>query len=94
MEKDQNYDALRRGYPVETKGRLIKYHYNRQKKILEVSWDGTDLLCYLPNKNVHVVLNDEMYYKIIKEFANASYVLIRAKEDGKHHICLSEHDGE
>jgi len=94
MEKDQNYDALRRGYPVETKGRLIKYHYNRQKKMLEVSWDGTDLLCYLPYKNVHVVLNDEMYYKITKEFANASYVLIRAKEDGKHHICLSEHDGE
>ena len=94
MEDDENYDALRRGYPAETTGKLIEYHYDRQRKIMEVSWEGTDILCYLPYKNVHTVSNDKMKLEVVKEFADASYVLIRVKEDGKHRICLSEHDSE
>ena len=94
MEKDENYDALRRGYPAETTGTLKEYHYDRQEKQLEVSFEGTDILCYLPFRNVQADLGDKMSLEVVKEFNDASYVLIKAEEKGIYDIRISEKDGE
>ena len=94
MEKDENYEALRRGYPVETTGTLKEYHYDRQKKQLEVSFEGTDTLCYLPFRNVQADLGDKLSLEVVKEFDDASYVFVKAEEKGIYNIRISEKDGE
>lgn len=94
MEKDENYDALRRGYPVETTGVLKEYHYDRQKKQLEVRFEGTDILCYLPFRNAQTDLRNKISMEVVKEFDDASYVFVKAEEKGTYDIRISEKDGE
>ncbi len=37
MEDDENYSSLCRAYPMETAGELCSYHYDEEKKILEMT---------------------------------------------------------
>lgn len=52
MEQDPHYNNLERGYPVETAGRLISYHYDYEKESLQVQWEGLPggkMTAYIPN---------------------------------------------
>lgn len=40
MEKDPNYDALERGYPVAVAGKLVSYHYDSDLGELTVEWEA------------------------------------------------------
>lgn len=42
MEEDENFTALCRAYPVETAGKLQAYHYDEQKKCLEMTFVAAD----------------------------------------------------
>lgn len=89
MENDSNYDALKRAYPVEIKGELKAYHYDRMRKELEVRWDGEEILCYVPflnpqaetgdpvKKEVEIRISDGCYVRLTAENAKERTVIIR-----------------
>lgn len=42
LEKDENYAALCRAYPVETSGTLLSYHYDEERKCLEMTFTAAE----------------------------------------------------
>lgn len=78
MEKDSNYDALRRAYPVQTEGELKAYHYDAAEKKLEVRWDGTEILCFVPYSNPYTVAEADVTAEVVKRMKQGVYVRLTA----------------
>lgn len=90
LEKDGNYSALKRAYPVEVAGQLKFYHYNREKKELEVKWEGSELICYLPFKDWKVESDSEVRSETIRELSASFYVRFWVDSIGERTIYIKE----
>lgn len=90
MEEDKNFDALRRAYPAETDGKLCSYHYDPQKKKLQVSWEGKECICYLPFQEYDIQTDGKIEAEVQKELDGAVYIRIRPKTRALQSVTIQE----
>ncbi|MDO5423730.1 MAG: cellulase family glycosylhydrolase [Eubacteriales bacterium] len=90
MEEDSNYDALKRAYPVETEGKLIAYHYDSGEKELEVTWTGTQVLCFVPFEKPQAVGGNGIEAEIVREVENGVYVKLTAGDAKERTVRVKE----
>ncbi len=88
MEKDDHYTALKRAYPVETEGNLCSYHYNREKKELEVVWEGTELFCFVPFPDLEIKAESEVKSAVESVRKDSCYVRLSADSVKKRTVCI------
>ncbi len=89
METDENYSALKRAYPAVTEGELRRYHYDRQKEVFEVSWEGKEVLCFLPFEEYEMSANAGTEVQTVKSMDGAVYVRITAAGDREVSAVIS-----
>lgn len=88
MERDENFAALKRGYPVETAGELISYHYDSAAKRLDVAWTGTEVLCFVPFAEPAVT--GEATSEVVKRLPGGAYVKLTASGEGERQVSIEE----
>lgn len=96
MEEDGNYAALKRAYPAETAGELKSYHYDGAKKELEVTWEGTMTLCFVPFSSPQIKdaqgMEKEMEIKmeITKRTKTGAYVRLSAADVQEKTVLVTD----
>lgn len=88
MEEDENYFALKRAYPAETDGVLKSYHYDRQKKQIQVSWTGKEVICYLPFVDYQFIGNGVLKTETVKKQQDSAYVRITCEQAGEMSVVI------
>ena len=76
MEKDSNYDALKRAYPARIDGELRSYHYDRSKQEFSVTWKGKELLCYVPFTEFTVSERRGIHFRVIQKMKTGSWLVM------------------
>ena len=94
MEKDSNYDALERGYPVAVAGKLVSYHYDSDSRELTVEWEtikeqSTCLyLPYLIQENAIEATGPIQIEICPIQDAEGCCIMIIPKEEERLKICI------
>ncbi len=95
MEEDENYGALCRAYPVETAGELQAYHYDEEKKCLEMIFKAakgeSKVYCPFQPKSVTGKGSEgdrQIEYKLETVDEDACYVFLRTEKAEDITICI------
>lgn len=91
MENDQHFDALRRGYPMETGGNLLRYHDDPQESRFEMEFeakagDETVIYCPFTPKGITCSLTWEENRQLLE--SGACLCRVTVKEGGQAKLVL------
>lgn len=95
MEEDTNYSALCRAYPMETAGELQAYHYDAEKKCLEMTFKAAEgeskVYCpFQPKRVIGSCQNGEcrIVYRLDKLDGDGCYIFLKADGTGFLTVCI------
>ena len=91
MENDQHFDALRRGYPMETGGNLLRYHDDPQESRFEMEFEAkaggeTVIYCPFTPKGITCSLTWEENRQLLE--SGACLCRVTVKEGGQAKLVL------
>ena len=95
MEDDENYSSLCRAYPMEAAGELRSYHYNEEKKVLEMTLKAagrSKIYCpFAPMRVIGLGESGEypVDYSVEKVGGTANYVFFSLEQTGELTIRIT-----